>query len=47
LEREATDLQLINYIARAESLNITLEPLGGSEQPTVELLYVNAPMQKG
>ena len=36
------DLQQIKYIAEAESLNITLEPEGGSEHPTVELLQANA-----
>lgn len=47
LDRDQTDLQLISYIADAESLNITLEPVGGSPHPTVELLYVNAPLQRG
>lgn len=44
LEYQTQDLQQINYIANAESLNITLEPLGGSEHPNVEQLYVNAPL---
>jgi len=44
LQKETTELQLINYIAEAESLNITLEPIGGSEAPNVELLYANAPL---
>lgn len=35
------DLQTVEYIKNAESLNLTLEPMGGSEEPTVELLYAN------
>ncbi|TXB64114.1 anti-sigma factor [Phaeodactylibacter luteus] len=35
------DLQLMNFIAGAESLNITIEPEGGSDHPTVELLLAN------
>lgn len=42
LDDQTNDLQAINYIARAESLNITLEPRGGSKQPTISNLYVNA-----
>jgi anti-sigma-K factor RskA len=34
-------VQTIKYIAQAESLNITLEPKGGSDHPTVELLQAN------
>jgi anti-sigma-K factor RskA len=37
----AIDLQPIAYIEDAESLNITLEPEGGSEHPTVSLLQAN------
>ncbi|MCO6476904.1 MAG: anti-sigma factor [Phaeodactylibacter sp.] len=35
-------LQPVAYIEGAESFNITLEPDGGSEAPTVTLLYVNS-----
>jgi anti-sigma-K factor RskA len=35
------DLQIVKYIENAESLNLTLEPAGGSKEPTVELLYAN------
>ena len=35
------ELQPMAFIEGAESLNITLEPEGGSEEPTVTLLYVN------
>ncbi|MGB5273118.1 MAG: anti-sigma factor [Flavobacteriaceae bacterium] len=35
------DLVSMNYIDRAESLNITIEPAGGSEHPTVENLVAN------
>lgn len=35
-------IQLLTYIAEAESLNITIEPLGGSDHPTVERLIANA-----
>lgn len=38
---ENTDLQSVNFIANAESFNITLEPMGGSKHPTVELLHAN------
>lgn len=41
LDRNLTNLQSVSYIERAVSLNITLEPKGGSHEPTVELLYVN------
>lgn len=34
-------LASINYIADATSLNVTIEPKGGSEHPTVETLLVN------
>jgi anti-sigma-K factor RskA len=35
------DLVTLTYIDRAESLNITIEPSGGSEHPTVERLISN------
>jgi len=35
------DFQIVTFIQNAESLNITLEPTGGSEEPTVEFLYAN------
>lgn len=35
------DLLALNYIADAESLNITIEPSGGSDHPTVENLVAN------
>ncbi len=41
LDEERSELQQISFIANAESLNVTLEPKGGSEEPNVELLYVN------
>lgn len=41
LENSKESIQSINYIANAESFNITLEPAGGSEHPTVELLQAN------
>ncbi|MEM6379617.1 MAG: anti-sigma factor [Bacteroidota bacterium] len=44
LDYQTKDLQQINYIANAESLNITLEPTGGSDHPNVEQLYVNSPL---
>ncbi len=36
------DLVALAYIDRAESLNITIEPKGGSDHPTVERLISNA-----
>lgn len=41
LEKRKESIQNINYIANAESFNITLEPAGGSEHPTVDLLHAN------
>jgi anti-sigma-K factor RskA len=41
IEFEKNDFQMVTFIEGAESLNITLEPNGGSKEPTVELLYVN------
>lgn len=35
-------LQSVSFIEGMESLNITLEPEGGSEEPTVAMLCVNA-----
>ncbi len=35
------DLVSLTYIDRAESLNITIEPQGGSDHPTVERLITN------
>jgi len=34
-------LQEMKFIANAESLNVTLEPKGGSKKPNVEQLYIN------
>ncbi|MEO0339595.1 MAG: anti-sigma factor [Bacteroidota bacterium] len=45
LDEQRTELQQISYIANAESLNVTLEPIGGSEEPTVSLLYVNGKVE--
>jgi anti-sigma-K factor RskA len=36
-----SDLVSMHYIDKAESLNITIEPAGGSEHPTVENLVAN------
>jgi len=41
-EKGQTALQRITFIPHAESVNITLEPEGGSTKPTVALLYANA-----
>lgn len=41
LENRKESIQNIDYIANAESFNITLEPAGGSEHPTVDLLHAN------
>jgi len=38
---EAGQLATIKYIANATSLNVTLEPAGGSQHPTVENLLAN------
>ena len=35
------DFQEVKFIEHAESYNLTLEPTGGSQKPTVELLYLN------
>jgi anti-sigma-K factor RskA len=39
--KKGKTLLAMNYIADAESLNITVEPSGGSEHPTVEHLVTN------
>ncbi|WP_299362602.1 anti-sigma factor [Winogradskyella sp.] len=36
-----TNLMAMNYIDHAESLNITIEPAGGNDHPTVERLVTN------
>ena len=36
-----TDLVALKYIDEAESLNITIEPAGGNDHPTVENLISN------
>lgn len=41
IEDAGESIQMVNFIADAESFNITLEPKGGSEHPTVELLQAN------
>ncbi len=41
LELQSTDLQSLTFIQRAESLNITIEPVGGSQEPTVAFLLAN------
>jgi len=38
LDNARKDLQAIDYVANAHSLNITIEPLGGSKEPSVLLL---------
>ena len=44
LQSDPNDLQPIQVIADAESLNITIEPAGGSEHPTVAFLVANGKM---
>lgn len=41
LSKTGEGMYTIDYIDRAESLNITLEPEGGSEHPTVSRLMLN------
>lgn len=41
LEYNVQQFQPITFIPKAESLNITLEPAGGSDHPTVALLQVS------
>ena len=38
-------LMAMNYIDHAESLNITIEPVGGNDHPTVERLVTNVYLQ--
>lgn len=38
---QSKDMIAMNYIENAESLNITIEPFGGSEHPTVSKLVTN------
>ncbi len=45
-ENDQAALHRITYIPHAESVNITLEPEGGSTKPTVALLYANAVLPK-
>jgi len=42
LEKDREAFQQLNYLADAESLNITIEPKGGSEEPTVSKLIAYA-----
>lgn len=44
LETGKEELLKVPYIPNAESLNITLEPKGGSETPNVAQLYANGKM---
>ena len=44
LETNKKELLKIPYIPNAESLNITLEPKGGSKTPDVSQLYANGKM---
>jgi hypothetical protein len=41
IDLKVVDFQKINHIDRAVSLNITIEPLGGSESPNVAQLLAN------
>jgi len=41
LDQQSKGLQVMTFIDHAESLNITIEPEGGSEVPTVEQLIAN------
>ena len=41
LQQQNKGLQAVSYIDHAESLNITIEPEGGSAKPTVEQLVAN------
>jgi len=40
--KPTTNLLAMNYIENAESINLTIEPAGGSEHPTVSNLIANA-----
>ena len=42
IDGNSKEMQPANFIEGTESLNITLEPEGGSEEPTVAMLYVNS-----
>ncbi|MEM7185365.1 MAG: anti-sigma factor [Bacteroidota bacterium] len=39
--KKGTEMLAMNYIENAESLNITIEPAGGNDHPTVERLISN------
>jgi anti-sigma-K factor RskA len=41
IDPKVVDFQKINHIDRAVSLNITIEPLGGSKSPNVAQLLAN------
>ena len=45
LSKDRSDLQIIEFIEDAESLNITLENAGGSDHPNVEMLQANGLIQ--
>jgi len=40
-DNQPGQLQAVNFIPNAESINITLEPIGGSDHPTVSMLQAN------
>ena len=40
INRDTSALQALHFVENAESFNITLEPLGGSKEPTVEFLIL-------
>ena len=42
--QQQSEPQRVQYVDHAESLNITIEPEEGSEEPTVELLLANGPV---
>lgn len=44
LDGNNTDFVSVPFINNTESLNITLEPAGGSEHPTVEKIYASGPV---
>ncbi|HQU60061.1 MAG: anti-sigma factor [Phaeodactylibacter sp.] len=41
IDRRRSEFQSVRFIEGAESINITLEPEGGSKEPTVSLLCAN------
>ncbi|MEO1715084.1 MAG: anti-sigma factor [Bacteroidota bacterium] len=45
LSPDRSDLQIIQFIENAESLNITLENAGGSDHPNVQMLQANGLIQ--